>query len=141
MNKHRERLIIHGSIVMLAGLIIGLLSSVGILGESFEGWGAAHIPVFITGVWILVMAALFPMLLLPKREASALKWSLLAAGYGAIVASSIEAFTEVRAIQPSGPPTNWIGFIANLFVLGGSALAIVLTLMGCRAALKERRPA
>lgn len=138
IDKNRERLIFHGSIVIMAGLAFGLLSVVGLLGEAFRGWSTAHLALTTTGIWILAMAAVFPLLVLPKREASALVWSLLAAGYSIMTAFPIEAVTGIRAIHPAGPVTNWLAFIANVIFLGGATLAVLLTLKGARAALKER---
>ena len=134
-----ERCIFHGSIVILFGLVVGLLTAVGLLDEAHRGWGAAHLAIITTGIWILAMASVFPLLVLPKRETSALVWSLLAAGYGVIVATPIEIFTGIRAIEPIGPVTNWIAFIANVIFLAGATFSILLTLRGVRTVLKGRQ--
>ncbi len=133
----RERLIFHGAIVMLVGLLFGFLAVLGLLDEAFRGWRAAHLSLTATGIWILVMAAISPSLVLEKREFSAFVWSLLAAGYGFMMASPIQAITGVKAIQPTGPLSNWVAFIANTIGLSGAMLVVLLTIKGAHAALKK----
>ena len=138
-NNHRGRLILHGSIVMFVGLIVGLLEAVGLLNEAYRGFRTAYLTLTSTGIWILAIAAVFPSLFLPRREASVLVWSLLATGYGVIIATPIEAITGIRAVHPGGPITHVVAFIVNVIILLGASLAILLTLSGARAALKGKR--
>ncbi len=138
IGNHRERLIFHGSIVILAGLLLSILAVVGLLGDEFRGWNTVHLPLIAIGIWMVAMAAVFPSLVLPRGDASALVWSLLIAGYGVMIATPIEALNGVRAIQPAGPVIHMVAFIANVLVLGGITLTVLLTLKGIRAAKKKR---
>jgi len=54
-----------------------------------------------------------------------------------MTAAPIEAITGVKAIVPTGPVSNWIAFAANTIGLFGATLAILLTLLGARAALNK----
>ena len=138
IGNHRERLIFHGSIVILAALLISILAVVGLLGDEFRGWNTVHLPLIAIGIWMVAMAAVFPSLVLQKGDASALVWSLLIAGYGVMIATPLEAIIGVRAIQPAGPVFHMVAFMANALVLGGVTLTVLLTLKGIRAAKKER---
>ena len=138
IGNHRERLIFHGSIVILAGLLISILAVVGLLGDEFRGWNTVHLPLIMLGIWMVAMAVVFPTLVLSKGDASALVWSLLIAGYGVMIATPIEAINGVRAIAPGGSVIHMVAFITNALVLMGVTLTVLLTLKGIRAAKKER---
>jgi hypothetical protein len=72
----RARLIFHGAIVLLAGLLCGYPTVVESLGgeESVRLWHTAHEALIMMGIWILAMSSVRPALVLGRRGA------LLAAG-------------------------------------------------------------
>jgi hypothetical protein len=137
-GNDRNRVIFHSAVVLLVGLFCGL-PAVTEWGSAIRLWQSAHFGLIVTGVWLLAMAAVLPSLVLAKREASALMWSLILGGYGFMVALVIEAFTGVRGITPAGPVANWIAFAGNTAALFGSVVGTALTLLGARAALKANR--
>jgi hypothetical protein len=55
ISNNRERLIFHGAIVMLGGLLFGFMSVVGLLDEAFCSW---RISLITTGIWLLATAVL-----------------------------------------------------------------------------------
>ena len=60
----RERLILHGAVVMGVGLVFGLAAVMGVVDEAFGGWCAAHLSVIMMGIWMLAMAAVYPAIVL-----------------------------------------------------------------------------
>lgn len=138
-NNDRERLIFHGAVVLFVGLLCGFPALAERGDEAFRAWRAAHLGLITTGIWLLATAAVLPSLVLPRREALALVWSLLATGYGFMTALPIEAVTGVRATQPTGSAANWVAFAGNAIGVLGALLGVLLTLMGARAALKGVR--
>ncbi len=140
-NQSRKRLVFHSAIILFAGLFFGILDVADELsGGTFRGWRSAQLAMLATGIWVLATASISSLLLLEKREAAGLFLSLLAAGYGFMLAGSIEAINGVRAIGPFGPASNLVAFAGNVIGLFGASLAVLLTLMGARAALEKKEP-
>jgi hypothetical protein len=135
-NNDRERLVFHGAIVMFIGLLCGY-PALGERGdEAARLWRAAHLELLMIGIWLLATAAVLPALVLKRREGLGRVWSLLATGYGLMTVLLIRAVTGVRGIQPTGPAANWVAFAGSAIGILGALLAVLLTLMGARAALR-----
>ncbi|MFQ6047391.1 MAG: hypothetical protein ACE5PT_13720 [Gemmatimonadales bacterium] len=138
-SNNRERLIFHGAIVLFVGLLCGFPAAAEWSGEPLHLWLSAHLGLVMTGIWLLATASVLPSLVLERREASVLVWSLLATAYGFMTAGLIEAVTRARAFQPTGSPANLVAFVGNAVGVLGALLGVLLTLMGARAALKRLR--
>jgi|SRR6267154_6712926 len=134
----RARLIFHGAIVLLAGLLCGYPTVVESLGgeESVRLWHTAHEALIMMGIWILAASSVFPALVLPRREATALVWSLLAMGYGFMVALVLGGITGTTSFSPGHSLATWIAFSSSAIGILGALLATGLTLAGARAAIK-----
>ena len=140
-DRQRSLLALHGSIVLLLGLLCGLPA----VAEELAGlqpttWRAAHGALLLAGVWLLATAALLPSLVLPPRHREALAWSLIATGYAFTSAALIQAATGVRALAPHGTVSGWVAYVANLATVAGGLLAALLTLLGAKAALTRPQP-
>jgi hypothetical protein len=139
-NTYRERLVIHGSILLMAGLLCGYFSVAAMAvipgPEAYDAWTRAQVGLSVVGIWLLATAGIFNLLVLEKRETLALVRSFIAAAYGLLVALPLEAVIGHRAVSPSHSPIEWVAFIANLIALAGMALGALLTVSGARAALK-----
>lgn len=85
-NNHRDRLIFHAAILLLVGLLCGFPAVAELGDQAFRAWRAAHLGLITIGIWLLVTASVFPSLVLGRREALALVWSLLATEYGFMTA-------------------------------------------------------
>jgi hypothetical protein len=140
-DRQRSLLALHGSIVLLLGLLSGLPA----VAEELAGlqpttWRAAHGALLLAGVWLLATAALLPSLVLPPRHRRALAWSLIATGYAFTSAALIQAATGVRALAPHGTASSLVAYVANLATVAGGLLAALLTLLGAKAALTRQQP-
>ena len=87
----------------------------------------------------LATSSVLPALVLGRREASGLVWSLLMMGYGFMVALVIGGVVGANAFAPGGTPATVIAFLAALVGILGAFVATGLTLMGARAALQGAR--
>ena len=132
-------LVLHGAIVFLVALALGIPSVIEVSAQTGRMWQAAHAALLILGVWIIATAAIIPLLALAEPEASGLKWSLVAAGYGFMTAVILQAVTGVRAFSPEGSIVTKIAFAANLVAVLSSFLAASLTLVGASNALRGSR--
>src|SRR5258706_11501192 len=87
-NSDRIRVIFHGAVVMLVGLLCGLPTVNE--EEPARLWHTAHESLILIGILLLAMSSVLQFLVLPKREATALVWALLATGYGLMVGLVIQ---------------------------------------------------
>ena len=135
-NTDRPRLIFHGAIVLLVGLLAGLPTVVESINESGRFWHTAHEALIMMGIWMLAASSVLPALVLERGERTALLRSLLVMGYGFSVALVIGGAVGANAFEPGGTPATFTAFVAAVAGIGGAFVATALTLMGARAALK-----
>jgi tellurite resistance protein TehA-like permease len=129
-DNDRVRVVFHGAVVMLVGLLSGLPTVNE--EEPARLWHTAHESLVLIGVLLFAVSSVLPLLTLPKREARALVWSVLATGYGLMVGLIIQAVMGQHAFGPSSNPVLMLGFIANATGMLGSVLTASLTIMGAR---------
>jgi hypothetical protein len=138
-TNERSLVIVHGAAVLLLGLLLGLAAVIEELaGAQPQTWRAAHGALLLAGVWLLAVAAVLPLLVLPPRQRTALCWALLVTVYAFTVAILIQAITGVRALAPSGALASWVAYAANIVTVGAGVLAGLLTLVGAIAGLKAK---
>ena len=135
-NTDRPRLIFHGAIVLLIGLLSGLPTVVESINESGRFWHTAHEALIMMGIWMLAASSVLPALVLERREKTVLVRSLLVMGYGFSVALVVGGAIGANAFEPGSTPATFIAFVAAVVGIGGAFVATGLTLMGARAALK-----
>ena len=140
MSKDRIRLVLHGAIVLLIGQLCGLptvTESMG--GDSVRFWHTAHEALIMIGVLIMTASSVLAVLVLGRRERTALVWLLLTAGYGFTTALIVGGIIGVSPFEPGSTPVSFVAFVAATVGIFGSVVATILIVMGARAAL--RRPA
>ena len=135
-GNDRPRLIFHGAVVLLLGLLCGLPTVVETDNGPARFWHTAHEALIMMGVWMLAASSVLPALVLGRRETRAFVWSLLTMGYGFAVGLVLGAILEVEAFEPGGTPASFIAFSAAVAGILGAVMSAILTLMGARAALK-----
>ena len=130
----RMRVIFHGAVVMLVGLLSGLVTVNE--EEPVRLWHTAHESLIMIGILMLAVSSVLPALVLPKREAAGLFWALLATGYGLMTGLLLQGILGTHAFSPSTSPVLMIAFVGNALGMGGSVIATSLVIMGARAAYK-----
>lgn len=135
----QRRLVLHGAIILLIGLLCGYPSIIEEASRSGRMWQAAHSALLMLGVWLIASAAVLPLLELPRREREALLLSLTGGAYSFMTAVVIQAATGVRAISPDVAGISLVAFAANLLAVLGTILAASLTIMGAWNALRTSR--
>lgn len=131
--RDRTRVVFHGAIVLLVGLLCGYPAATEADGGE-RIWHTAHEGLIMIGILLFAIAAVMPLLRLERRERVGLVWSLLATGYGLTLGLLVEGFTGSRAFGPSASPVLMIGFIGNTIGILGSMLAAGLVIAGAHAA-------
>ena len=135
----QRRLVLHGAIILLVGLLCGYLAVLEEVSSSGRTWIAAHSALLMTGVWLIATAAVLPLLELPQRERTALRLSLTGGAYSFMAAVLIQAATGVRAISPDVSGISLVAFAANLLAVTGTILAAALTILGAWNGLRAPR--
>lgn len=135
-TNDRVRLIFHGAVVLLVGLLCGLPTAAEAINESGRDWHTAHEALIMMGVWMLAGSSVVPLLVLGRREATALMWSLLLMGYGFTTGLVVGGINGTSAFTPGTTPVAFASFLAAVLGILGAVAAAALTLMGARAALK-----
>jgi hypothetical protein len=140
MTSHdRARLVFHGAMVLLVGLLCGYPTVVETLSQPGRMWHTAHEALIMIGIWLLATSSVLAVIKLDRREASGLVWSLIATGYGLMIAVVTQAITGVEAFEPGRSPSSIVAFTGSAVGIVGSLLATLLTLKGARAAIKGAR--
>ena len=82
------------------------------------------------GALLIAIGAALPALVLSERIASLLIWSLVASGYGFVVALPYGAAVGMRGLEPVGPASNLLVFIGNTIGVLGSLVGALLFTWG-----------
>jgi hypothetical protein len=135
----RARLVFHGAIVLLVGLLCGYPTVVESLSSPGRLWHTAHEALLMIGIWLLATSSVLATITLDRRDASALVWSLIATGYGFMIAVVTQAITGVEAFEPGHSPGSIVAFSGSAVGILGALLATLLTLKGAGAAIKGAR--
>ena len=98
--------------MLLVGLLCGLPTVVETGHESMRVWHTAHEALIMLGIWLIAMSSVLPVIVLERRDASALVWSLIAVGHGFALALLIQGVTGVRAFEPSRSIAGMTAFLS-----------------------------
>ena len=105
-ERDQVRLLFHGSIVLLVGLLSGVPMGQAITGgwgeEVVRAWRVAHVGLAAGGLMLIALAPAAGLLTLGPRGARWFVAAVLAAAYGAVVALPLGAITGVRGLEPHG---------------------------------------
>ena len=135
-------MVFHGTLVIIIGLVAGFPHAMVITGQlagSERAWKMAHLEGVLNGLLVLAVAAVADRLVLPKRRATLIAWSLIGAAYGNVVASIFGAVWNVRGLQANPPATNLFVFLVFFLAILGVFLGLVLLAMS--AARRSRAAA
>src|SRR5260221_14020694 len=103
-SRYRVRIVFHGAIVLLVGLLIGFPTGTEVGSEANRLWHTAHESLIMMGVWLLTMGSVFPVLALERREAAGHLWGLPSTASGLCGGVVPWGRRESRAISPPTGP-------------------------------------
>ncbi len=105
----RRDLALHGSIVLLIGLLAGIgfsyAAATGPVGtDLYKNWHFAHLEGLLNGMVVLAVAGAWPAIHRPGAPVTAGKWLLILGAYANAIGPWITAlFIGHRVIQPHEP--------------------------------------
>ena len=138
-NTSRVRVVFHGALVLLVGLLAGMPAVAEAEAERF--WRTAHESLIMLGTLLIAVSSALPALELERREARGLVIALLATAWGFVVGLLLQAMTGEHAFGPSSSPILMVAFIGNATGILGSIVAASLVLIGARSAYRSARRA
>ena len=136
----RARLVFHGAVVVMLGLLAGFPHAFVLTGQiagEERAWRMAHLEGLLNGMLMMGGAAVADSVVLSPRQWTWLFWSLVAAGYGNVVASVLGASFGVRGLALAGPPANAIMNLLFWLAIGGILTGLGLLIVGARNAARR----
>ncbi|HUO51728.1 MAG TPA: hypothetical protein VMT93_04350 [Gemmatimonadaceae bacterium] len=137
-DRDRLRLILHGAVVILIGLMFGLPTTAESIAGGERHWHTGHEALIMMGTWMLAASGVLPALVLPQRERSAFVWSHLLMGYGFGLGLLIGGVEGVDIFAPGKTPLTMLAFVAAVLGILGAVFAAAITIRGAWAALRPQ---
>jgi hypothetical protein len=131
-------LLFTGSLVILAGLLLGFPLRYAIVKKKEEivnAWRVAHSILVMDGLFMLVVGLAIPYLILDGLSVWVLVWSLVASGYGFVVAFTIGAWKGYRGLTAKPYGLNTILFAGHIVGASGSLIGIAIVIYGSLKAI------
>ena len=133
-GEFSHSLLIHGSIVLLFGLLSGIPFWIAIIrGQSeknIRAWRVAHATLIACGFLLLVIGLIRPYFTLSPELLTVLRWALITSGYSFTVALVLGAGMSRRALTPGRFGISTILFAAHLIGAVGAVAGTCLSLYG-----------
>src|SRR5262249_30039625 len=110
------QIVFHGLLLVLLGMVVGLPFQRAITSHSGpdaeRAWRGAHTSLVGGGVLYLALAAVAQHLVLPRRAARFVVWSLMFAAYAFAFGFVVGPAVGARGLEPAGPLLHVIIFVA-----------------------------
>ncbi len=130
------RVVFHGAIVLLIGLLCGIPFARAIAGgtdaDLVRAWRVAHVGIVAGGLWGIATGPALRHVAFGAWGASWLVGSLVVSMYAFAVALILGPLAGVRGLVAQGPPMNLVVFTANMVASAAAVLAAVLLAVGAR---------
>jgi len=136
---HTKLLILHGGVILLAGLLAGVPFGRAIVQGKSEAavraWRIAHSGLTMGGLLLLIVALVMPQLQLGASARAVLVWAFVASGYGFAIALPLGAHYGHRGLTFAPPFLNQFVYFGNMIGVVGSLAGTLILLWGAYAAL------
>lgn len=135
-------LFFNGGVVIMAGLLLGfpLRSAIVTKRGDVNAWRVSHSVLIMDGLLMLVVGLTLPHLLLGRPALWVLVWSLVAAGYGFLVAFAVGAWKGIRGLTARPFGLNTVLFGAHVVGAFGSLVGIAIATFGYVKAIRNLSP-
>ena len=132
MSLPAAYLLFNGAVLIMAGLLLGFPLRCAIVKKKgdINAWRVSHSVLVMDGLLMLVVGLTIPYLLLNRLAIWVLVWSLVAAGYGFLVAFTVGAWKGVRGLTARPLGLNTILFGAHIIGAFGSLVETAIATFG-----------
>ena len=136
---HASQLALHGSVILLVGLLCGApLGSAVARGRSedtIRAWRVAHSSLVMGGILLLAVAGIFEKLTLAAWASGLLAWALVTSSYVFAVVLPFGARYGHRGLKYQAPLANRLMYLGNTLGALGLLVGTVVLVVGAYAAL------
>ena len=136
---HTKQLILHGGMILLAGLLCGApLGSAVVRGkpeETIRAWRVAHSSLVMGGILLLAVAGIVAQLQLSAWALGLMVWAFVASSYGFAVVLPLGAHYGHRGLTSDPPLLNRVIYFGNTIGAMGLLVGTIVLLWGAYAAL------
>ena len=152
-KKQRATMSFHAFIVILIGSTAGfawLISLAGVLQlwplppmeipvpDQKELWRNAHLGPIVHGMFVVLVAAISPLLKLTKKEAGILVIAGLVEVWGNALGFSAAPFTTNRGLTPDGAFINQFAYFTFYPAVVAALVVVILGIMGSYRAMVDK---
>lgn len=125
-------LFFNGAVVIMAGLLLGFPLRWAIVKKKgdMNAWRVSHSVLIMDGLLMFGVGLTLPYLLLGRLAIWVLVWSLVAAGYGFLVAFTVGAWKGIRGLTARPFGLNTILFGAHILGAFGSLVGMAIAAFG-----------
>ena len=127
-------LLIHGTIVLLVGILAGIPFWIGIIrggqSASIRGWRVEHASLIGCGLMMLVVSLASSHLELSPVLGALLRWALAISGYSFALALTVGAATGRRGLMPRSNAFDTLLFIGHALGAVGATVGVCVFLYG-----------
>jgi len=131
-------LLFNGSVVIMVGLLLGFPLRSAIVSKNeaaVNAWRVAHSVLVMEGLLMLIIGLIIPYLILDRLAIWVLVSSLVASGYGFVVAFTLGAWKGIRGLTAKPFGLNTLLFGAHLIGALGSLTGIAIVIYGSLEAI------
>jgi len=152
VERLQSRMIAHGALVFLVGLLAGFPFAFFEIGKitlwpipgsidvslpgDVRGWRMAHLEGILNGLTLIAVAAVLPRLRLTRRQQRVVAWALVITAWANTIASVIGPVFGGRGLEFGGGAANSLMFL--LFVAAVAAVIVAMWLVFRGAVDAER---
>lgn len=126
MHNAAHHLVLHGSIVLLFGVLLGApyAKSIkrGAPSNIVNSWRVAHLSLPIGAILMLTVAALLPSMTIPAALAWLIAIAFIVSAYGFCVSTPLAALTGERGLSSGAPGLGKLVYLGN--VIGAAASTV-----------------
>ena len=131
-NHAGQLLLVHGMIVLFAGVLSGIPFWLFIIlkraEESVKAWRVTHSILIAYGLLMLVLGLICSQLALSGKLDSIVAWLFVVSGYGFVFAFVVGALVKRRGLTPWPLGLNTVLFAGHFIGATGSFLGIVIVI-------------
>jgi hypothetical protein len=138
-HRLRSRLIVHGLIATLLGLLSGLALAFVLTGDvpgNARAWHQAHLQGIMSGLLALAAGCFVSHIRLGERALRVMAWGFIVQAYGFSLGTIAGALTGHRGLEAAMPVGNIIVYVVYTAAIAGSLAAVCLALYGALKALR-----
>lgn len=128
------QLVLHGAVVLLVGLLVGVPYDLAITGKKEQvvfAWRVAHSGLSMGGTTMIAISSTLAVLKFDSVINALVIWPLVASGYSFCLALPYGAWVGQRGLDSRKPLQNRLVYAGNIVGAVGSLIGVLALIVGC----------